>query len=251
MTTPHDVNSPVFLITGAGKGLGRSIAEAILGDPARHGNPRLLLTSRTGRDLVSLRELAPPGVHVEVLPLELSVDPVGPVRLAVEKFGRIDAVLHCAGVGRFGDFLELTRDDLESTMQTNVEASFLFMQGAYAQMKSQSFAHPGIKHRGDLVWITSVAAVRPFEQSAIYCMSKYAQRGLIEVMRLYGRRDGIRILDIRPGAALTPMWGDVDPATASTMMRARDVAQAILDALLINPRASVEEIVIRPIGGDL
>ena len=241
------MNSPVILVTGAGKGIGKAIVENILKRKSELGAPRLVLTSRTASDLETLQQVSlQAGVKCEVIPLELSQDPVLPVKFAIEKFGRIDQVIHSAGVGRFGNFLEMTREDLEFTMKTNVEASFLFMQAAYAQLKKQE-----APHRGDLVWITSVAAEKPFEHSSIYCMSKYAQRGLIEVMRCYARKDGIRVIDIKPGATLTPMWGEVTPDMQSKMMLAEDIAQITVDTLLIHPRASVEDILVRPIAGDI
>jgi sepiapterin reductase len=82
-------------------------------------------------------------------------------------------------------------------------------------------------------------------------MSKFAQKGLIEVMRLYGRKDGIRILDVKPGATLTPMWGEVTDEMKCRMMSAEDIAAPIVEALSLPARASVEEIVIRPLQGDL
>lgn len=239
------------MITGAGKGIGKSVAELILKNPSRLGSPKLVLTSRTESDLLDLKKMAGNTVPCEILPLDLAQNPTAPVEFAVQKFGKIDQVIHSAGVGRFGHFQRLTREDLEFTMKTNVEASFLFLQSAYGQIKSQAPTTADPQYRGDLIWITSVAADRPFEQSAIYCMSKYAQKGLIEVMRLYGRKDGIRILDVKPGATLTPMWGQVPTEMESKMMKAEDVAQAIVDAMTLSPRASIEELVIRPIAGDL
>jgi sepiapterin reductase len=250
------MNSPVILITGAGKGIGKSVAEAVFQRKKQLGMPRLVLTSRTESELSLLQQQAQKeGLKCEILPMDLSHDPSRPVLLAVEKFGRLDQVIHGAGVGRFGDFLELTQDDLQYTMKTNVEATFLFMQAAYSQMKSQpvldSEKYSKLNYKGDLLWITSVAAEKPFEQSSIYCMSKFAQRGLIEVLRLYGRKDGIRIIDVKPGATVTPMWGALSSETESRMMKPEDVAQVIVDTLMIHPRASVEEILIRPIAGDI
>lgn len=244
------MNSPVILITGAGKGIGKAIVEQIILRKDALGTPKLMVTSRTLSDLEELQiKVQKAGLACEFLPLDLADDPVKPVVHTVQKFGRVDRVIHSAGVGRFGNFLKLTRDDLEFTMKTNVEASFLFMQAAYAQMKSQKPLQ--VSYRGDIVWITSVAAEKPFEHSSIYCMSKYAQRGLIEVMRLSARQDGIRVIDVKPGAVETPMWGEVTPEMSAKMMRAEDIAQAIVDALLLNPRACPEDILIRPIAGDL
>jgi sepiapterin reductase len=242
------MNSPVILITGAGKGIGEALVQRILSVqkelPALLSRPRLVLTSRTKDDLDRLSKLcAEAKVECATLPLELVDQPTLPVKTAIEKFGRLDVVLHSAGVGRFGNFLDLTKDDLDFVMKTNVEASFLFMQTVYRQMKQQK--------SGFIQWVTSVAAERPFEQSSIYCMSKYAQKGLIDVMRMYGYRDGIHLTEVKPGATLTPMWGEVTPEMRARMMQAEDVAKIMIDALLVAPRASVEEILIRPLQGDL
>ena len=241
------MNSKVILVTGAGKGIGKAIIEEIIKRKAEFGIPKLMLTSRTVSDLEYLQSLAQrAGLTAEILPLELAQEPTKPVLQTVQKFGHLDLLIHSAGVGRFGNFLELTRDDLEFTMKTNVEASFLLMQSAFTQLKSQKGTH-----KGDLVWITSVAAEKPFEHSSIYCMSKYAQRGLIETMRLLARPEGIRIMDIKPGATLTPMWGEVTPDMITKMMKAEDIAKITIDAILLDPRASVEDILIRPIAGDI
>ena len=250
------MNSPVILITGAGKGIGKSTVEAIIQRKSAFFMPKLVLTARTEGDLIPLQAMAKAeGMDCEILSIDLASAPTAPVKLAVQKFGRLDQVVHSAGVGRFGSFLRLTREDLEFTMKTNVEATFLLFQAAFAEIKKQSVLnpsrHPNVNYKGDLLLITSVAAEIPFEQSSIYCMSKFAQRGLLEVLRLYGRKEGIRIMDVKPGATLTPMWGEVSTDMESKMMKAEDVAASIVDALLIHPRSSIEEIIIRPIAGDL
>ena len=112
----------------------------------------------------------------------------------------------------------------------------------YAQMKKQKSGH--------IVFITSVAADKPFKESAIYCMSKYAQKGLLDVMRIYGYEDQIKITEVKPGAVATPMWGDVPAEMKAKMMPPADIARSILDAILLPSSSSVEEITLRPLQGD-
>ena len=240
----------VVLITGAGKGIGRAVAEMLARRAEQAGSPlSLCLAARTRSDLETLKSsLDSSTVRCAVIAGDLADAPTAPAEHCVAQFGRIDALIHCAGVGRFKDFLEQTAEDLEFTLKTNVTATFLLLQRTYALMQAQPM-RAGL--RGQIQVVTSVAAEQPFLQSSTYCLSKYAQRGLLDVMKLYGRLDGIRILEIKPGAAYTPMWGEVPPEQLARMMTAEDVAQPMVDALQLSPRAALESLTIRPLHGDL
>lgn len=240
----------VILITGAGKGIGEAVVLELLKKEDQFPGLKLFLTSRTEADLMGLTLLAKSQeIECHYLACDLGAEPKTALDACLKIYGRVDVVIHSAGVGRFGSFTELTPDDLSYVLKTNVEGSFLFMQAVYAQMQKQEL---GFEHmRGQIQWVTSTAAETPFEQSSIYCMSKYAQRGLIEVMRVYGRRDRIRILDVKPGPTITPMWGEISDEQKSKMMHPKDVASPMITALLLASSASIEEITLRPIQGDL
>lgn len=240
----------VVLVTGAGKGIGRAVAEGLAARARATRTPvRLLLAARTQADLDALAaRLQGDFVECAVAAGDLAEQPLRPLEACLARFGRLDALVHCAGVGRFKDFLEQTPEDLEFTVRTNITATFLLLQKAYAAMKAQV---PQGGMRGQIQVVTSIAAEQPFAQSSTYCLSKYAQRGLLDVMKLYGRQDGIRILEVRPGAAYTPMWGEMPPDQVARMMTAEDVAQPMVDALALSSRAALETITIRPLHGDL
>jgi sepiapterin reductase len=240
----------VVLVTGAGKGIGRAVAEGLAAQARESGSAvKLMLAARTQADLDALAaRLQGDFVDCATAAGDLAEAPLRPLEACLARFGRLDALIHCAGVGRFKDFLEQTPEDLEFTLKTNVTATFLLLQKVYAAMKAQA---PRDGMRGQIQVVTSVAAEQPFAQSSTYCLSKYAQRGLLDVMRLYGRQDGIRILEVRPGAAYTPMWGEMPPDQVARMMTAGDVAQPMVDALALSSRAALEVITIRPLHGDL
>ena len=82
-------------------------------------------------------------------------------------------------------------------------------------------------------------------------MSKFAQKGLIESLRLYGRECNVKITNVMPGAVCTPMWGEAGETLRNVMMMPEDVAGPVVDAYLQPARTSVEEIVLRPVGGDI
>jgi sepiapterin reductase len=241
--------NPVILLTGAGKGIGKSIVEELC-ERATHAQPelkpRLFLTSRTEADLVRMQQLAKKaGLAAEILAADIA-KPADVEKIfahCLKAFGGIDCLINNAGVGRFGNFLEMTAEDVEQTLATNLTGTFLLTQKVFGHMEK--------KRAGHLVFITSVAAIRPFEHSSVYCMSKAGQKGLLEVVRLLARKANIRVTNIMPGATLTPMWGDVAPDLKERMMPNRDVARAVIETLLVSDKTSIEEVIVRPTGGDI
>ena len=241
------MDTPVIVITGAGKGFGRAIAEELcrrVGGPL--GRPKLALLSRTAADLDSLAATVRTA-GLDVLTHAIDITDLAALPAAVEaietRLGPIQILINNAGVGRFGDFLELTVDDVDFVLDTNLRATFVLTQEVFRRMAP--------RRTGQIVFVTSVAAIQPFEQSAVYCMSKFGQRGFAQVVRLHARKANLRVLEVLPGATLTPMWGDVPADQAKKMMRSDDIARAIVDAISLPERTSLEELVLRPIAGDL
>lgn len=245
--------NPVILITGAGKGIGKAVAQEFcirnstkLTQSGQEFRPRLFLNSRTKSDLEAVHKVcSDAGVPCEIKIADLSTTTAvnSVFDACVKTFGTIDCLVNCAGVGRWNGFGDLTEADFDYVMATNLKGLFFLTQKAYAAMAK--------KKSGHIFFVTSVAAEKPFEQSAIYCMSKFAQKGLLEVLRLYGYKNGIRITNVMPGAVETPIWGAIDESTRARMMQPEDVATAIVEAYLQPMRTSIEEIVLRPISGDL
>lgn len=238
----------LILVTGAGKGIGRAIALAF----ARAGrntpgfDPLLVLCSRSQADLDTLsNECRIEGVDTDTIACDLGH--IDKVRLlskhVIDRYGAIDCLVNNAGVGRFGALADMTEEDFDFTMATNLKATFFLTQALFPVMEKRRSGH--------IFFITSVAAGKAFKHSSIYCMSKFAQRGLVETMRLYARECNVRITDVMPGAVYTPMWGEVDEDVRALMMRPEDIAEPIVQAYLQPGRTTVEEIVLRPTSGDL
>lgn len=243
------MKNPVIIVTGAGKGIGRAIVAELVQESTRNGDfqPQLFLVSRSENDLRELaKECQSLGVKdVATLAIDIA-DAEAPSKIhdgCVARFKTIDVLINNAGVGRFKDFKEITADDFNYVSDINLKGTFFLTQKVYAHMEARKSGH--------LIFVTSVAAETPFEQSSLYCLSKYGQKGLVEVLRLYGRKHGVRVTEIRPGAVFTPMWGEQDEKTQALMMKPEDIAQALMVAILLPERTSIEEIVVRPLRGDL
>lgn len=236
----------VILITGAGKGIGRHLALEFARQKRADFEPKLVLVSRTPSDLETLqRECHALHVETEVCAADIAclsdIDAI--YTCAIKRFGKVDCLVNNAGVGRFKNILELTEEDFDYTIDINLKGTFFLTQKVFAEMQQRRSGH--------IIFITSVAAETPFEQSAIYCMSKFGQKGLVEVLRLYARTCNVRITNVMPGAVYTPMWGEDAQRFQPRMMMPEDVAKIVVAAYLQPERTSVEEIVLRPIAGDL
>ncbi|NTW55113.1 MAG: SDR family oxidoreductase [Chlorobaculum sp.] len=238
----------IILVTGAGKGIGRAIALEFSRAVRHHPDfePVLVLSSRTAADLESISlECRAEGALTDTVTADLSnmTDLRRLTAHIVEHYGRIDCLVNNAGVGRFGSLFDMTEEDFEYTISTNLKGTYFLTQALFAMMERQRSGH--------IFFITSVAATKAFKHSSIYCMSKFGQRGLVETMRLYARNCNVRITDVQPGAVHTPMWGEVNDEMQALMMMPEDIAAPVVQAYLQPARTVVEEIVLRPTGGDL
>jgi len=161
----------------------------------------------------------------------------------LEHYGTIDCLVNNAGVGRFKALEEITEEDFDYTVSVNLKGTFFLTQALFPAMAE--------KRSGHIFFITSVAAEKAFKHSSVYCMSKFGQKGLVETMRLYARECNVRITEVMPGAVHTPMWGEVSDEMRPLMMMPEDIALPVVQAYLQPSRTTVEEIVLRPTGGDI
>ncbi|HET7152477.1 MAG TPA: SDR family NAD(P)-dependent oxidoreductase, partial [Candidatus Kapabacteria bacterium] len=85
-----------------------------------------------------------------------------------------------------------------------------------------------------------------------YCASKFGALGLTRVMRTELKKHGIRVIGVMPGAVETDMWGAAERKQYhERMLQPEDVAQAVRDAVMMPSRAVTEEILLRPLAGDI
>ncbi|MEI6638551.1 MAG: SDR family oxidoreductase [Chlorobium sp.] len=238
----------IIIITGAGKGIGRSIALdfAKASTTYRDFEPVLILVSRTLSDLetvgVQCRDF---GAAVDIIQADIAdmaqINQL--VSITLERHGTIDCLVNNAGVGRFKPFTELTVDDYEYTMATNLKGTFFLTQKVFPVMEKNKSGH--------IFFITSIAAETAFKSSSLYSMSKFGQKGFLEAIRLYAKSCNVKITNVMPGAVYTPMWGEVPEAMKAVMMMPEDISGPLVNAYLLPQRTSVEELVIRPVGGDI
>jgi NAD(P)-dependent dehydrogenase (short-subunit alcohol dehydrogenase family) len=226
------------LVTGATHGIGRATAFALGGAGYRVG-----VCARTDGSVRALvNELRAAGVAAAGAAADVA-DPAG-VAAAVEHvtaaLGEIGVLVNNAGVLIARPIGELTLEDWDRTMATNLRGLFLMTRAVLPPMRARG--------RGDIVNVASLSARSGFPGGTAYAASKHAVLGFGRSLMLELRKEGIRVVTICPGSVDTGMLRD-QPMLASNpdrILQPEDVAGAILHALRLPDRALVSEIDLRP-----
>jgi 3-oxoacyl-[acyl-carrier protein] reductase len=230
------------LVTGASRGIGRSIALRL----AELG-ARLLLVARDRKALAEVqaqigtqaqtgRDIVTPAAETFACDLT-SVSAIQAAAHHVDAAGGCDILINAAGIGRIGAPLhETSVEDFDSVFATNLRAPFLLMQAVVPHM----IARGG----GDIVNISSLAGQGPLANGAAYAASKWALNGLSYSAAEELRAHNIRVSVVAPGSVNTEFGrGGKD---RSKMLQAGDVA-GVVAMLVTQPRhAFISEVRMRP-----
>ena len=217
----------VALVTGAGTGIGRAVALALLA-----AGYRVVLA---GRRIEPLEEVAAASNTDRALPVATDVSRPESVdalfAIIKEKFGRIDVLFNNAGVNSpKANFEDLTFEQWQHVVNVNLNGSFLCAQGAFRMMKDQ------LPQGGRIINNGSISAHAPRPNSAPYTTTKHAITGLTKTLSLDGRKYNIACGQIDIGNAMTelaaPMASGVPQANGEIaiepMMDATEVADAVV-----------------------
>ena len=161
----------------------------------------------------------------------------------LKKIDNIDILINNAGIGIFNKVQNISSDEWDSQLNTNLKGAFLMTKAVVPQMIKKQF--------GKIVFINSVAGLNPYPFSTAYVASKYGMRGFAASLREELREHNIKIISVHPGAIDTPFWNNVKADfPRSEMLPAQDVAKCILNAILSPGNVVQEELVIRRTAGD-
>ena len=231
------VEGRVALITGASSGIGAATAKALAEQGAS-----VALASRRGSDEGIPGALARSCDVRDPRQIERFVAEV------VERFGRLDVLVANAGVGAYGDFLDISPDHLEEMIDVNVKGLLYTVRACLPRLLESPAA--------DLVLVASIAGQRAPEGEAIYAASKFAQVGFMRSLDHELYRRGVRCSTIAPGGVWTEFAmgegrgrapGDAD---LQGMMRAQEVADAVVHAVTRPRTHRVLETTILPMSDD-
>jgi NADP-dependent 3-hydroxy acid dehydrogenase YdfG len=221
----------VAFVTGASGGIGAAVARVLHGEGAR-----LALASRRGNDLGLDDAL---GLVCDVRDQTQLEEAV---QATVDRFDRLDILVANAGVGAYGPFLELGRDDVEEIVDVNVKGTIYAVRAALPHLIASGEA--------DIVTLASEAGRRGLPYEAVYCASKFAQVGLTRALDHELRERGVRCTNVCPGGVATEFamgrGRTPDMPELAGMMSAEDVAEVVLFVLTRPRNHRILETAFRP-----
>lgn len=229
-----------IVITGASKGLGKAIATQFA-----HSGNELYLCSRTAADLESCRvELEKEsGVKVYIRAADLSQpEQVKAFADFVLQHGVPDVLVNNAGLFTPGNVHDEPEGALEHMIAVNLYSAYHLTRALVPGMKKRGSGH--------VFNICSIASLKAYPGGGSYSISKFALYGFSQNLRQELIPYGIKVTHVLPGAAYTDSWSGsgIDP---NRIMEANDVAKMVYAAAHLSPQACVEDIVLRPVKGDL
>ncbi len=155
-----------------------------------------------------------------------------------------DCLINNAGITSFKSFYNHSFDEIDSIIDTNLKGSIYCAKAVLPVMMENK--------SGSIINILSIAAKKIFLQSSIYSASKEGLLAFTNVLREEVREHNIRIINIVPGPTNTPIWDNkVRENFGNNMMLPKDIAELIFSVYTNNSSAVPEEIILRPITGDL
>ncbi len=228
----------VAVVTGAAGGMGRAIARAL----AARG-VSLCLTDCNGEALRACAEEIG-GQAALVHQADLSLDQE--LRSLVERVsagpGRVDVLVHAAGLLKLGNLEAAGWDDLDQLVRVNVRAAYLLTKALLPLLEAS---------RGQVVFLNSSAVLAPGPDNVLYAASKHALRSLADGIRSHVNPMGIRVLSLFPGRTATAMQRAAHgferrPYRPQDLMQPEDVAEVIVASLSLPRTAEVTDIFMRP-----
>ena len=233
-----DLQNKLAVVTGATEGIGRATALAL-----GKAGARVAICARTEKNVrATVDALKEHGVDAVGAPCDVA-DPKAVTAFAAyvsKERGDAAVLVNNAGIGRFARLEDLSLEDWDAVMGTNVRSLYLV---------TRAFLPALLRTKGAVVNLASLAGRNGIEGGTAYCASKHAALGFSKALMLEVRKQGVRVVAICPGSVATPFMDKQDRpgrTARDRMLHAEDVAEAGLATLVLPDRALISELDLRP-----
>lgn len=232
-----NLNNKVALITGGSKGIGYGIAYALM-----QQGVNVAITSRSiasaekaagqlNADVSSAKAI---GLEADVRELKSQQDAV---KTTVDTFGQLDIVIANAGLGHFGSIEDLTSQQWNEVIDTNLTGVFNSIKASVDALKET---------KGYYITISSLAGTNFFAGGSAYNASKFGVTGFTQAVMLDLRKYGIKVSTIMPGSVSTYFNGNEPSEEGAWKIQIEDIGELVVDLLKMHPRTLPSKIEVRP-----
>ncbi|MBD3421226.1 MAG: SDR family NAD(P)-dependent oxidoreductase [Chitinivibrionales bacterium] len=236
MAALTDLTNSVALITGASRGIGKSVASVLA-----HCGALVYIGARSLDELRNVEHgLTANGCRAASVKLDVSDESsVGACFRRIEsEQGKLDVLINNAGIGSFGELAQLSLEEFDHTMAVNLRGTFLCCRRAMQMM----VAHKS----GYIINMSSVVGFKGYPRQSAYAASKHAIMGLTKSLSVEAQPHNIRVSAVLPGGVDTDMVTRARPdLDRPALLRPEDVAQAVLYLLSLSEYAAVDQIYLR------
>jgi NADP-dependent 3-hydroxy acid dehydrogenase YdfG len=233
------------LVTGASKGIGRAVALSL----ARQGVD-VAITSRNRQALEALAgEIRKLGVGSSVAPGDATraADIERIHTTVMHAFGHVDILVNNVGIAKYAPFEQISLEDYDWMMNTNMRSTFLFTKVFLPDMVA--------RRSGSIVFVASVSSLYGYPGETAYCASKHAQLGFAKALEREVNEKGIKISVVAPGGVNTEhAFGTgrtPQDENLTTFIEADDVAEAVIFSLTQPEKTRISLIRMRPMSEGL
>jgi 3-oxoacyl-[acyl-carrier protein] reductase len=232
-----NLNGKTAIVTGATKGIGRAIAEALV----REGMNVCISARKEDeieRTVNELSDMSEGGVAGAVCDVRDYDEVKALVEHTVAEFGGVDVLVNNAGIGLFAPVEEMPPEDFRAVLETNLFGVFYCCHEAIPQMKKRG--------GGYIINVSSLAGTNAHPQMVAYNASKFGLNGFSEALMQEVRHDRIKVSYIMPGSVNTEFGGDETSDEKSWQLQPVDIARVVLDLLHHDERSLPSRVEIRP-----
>ncbi len=183
----------VAIVTGAGSGIGYTIAEQLVQEGAY-----VIINDVSEASADSAVQSIGQASQCTALAGDMAslTDIQALVSHTLQQFGRIDLLVANAGITHFGDFFAVTPEEFQQVVDLNLRGTFFLVQAVARHLREQ-------KRRGSMVLMSSIIGLRSYPNLAVYSMTKAALNALSRSLVLDLAPHGINLNTLIPGATLT------------------------------------------------
>lgn len=230
-----DLKGKCAIVTGASKGIGYAVAEALVDAGAD-----VVICSRKEAEIsdaaVRLNARGSGSAVPVVCDMRQHEEVARLIATAAEKFERVDILINNAGVGGSAPMGELAPELWHRVIETNLNGVYYACHEVIPHMERQG--------GGWIINIGSLAGKHAMPGGAAYNASKFGLVGFTEALMLDVRHRGIRVSCVMPGSVATHFGGTAD--TAAWKLQPEDLAEMVVDLLAFHPRALPSRVEMRP-----